>query len=64
MMAVQENNIARQFSRAAAAYDHTASIQKQIAKAGLAMLPGNTGRVLDIGCGTGCNTWHLAQRRV
>lgn len=61
MMAVQENNIARQFSRAAAAYDHTASIQKQIAKAGLAMLPGNTGRVLDIGCGTGCNTWHLAQ---
>lgn len=42
MMAVQENNIARQFSRAAAAYDHTASIQKQIAKAGLAMLPGNT----------------------
>ena len=61
-MAVQDSGIARQFSRAAASYDHSASIQKQIAKAGLAMLPGGEGRVLDIGCGTGCNTWHLAQR--
>lgn len=55
-------NIARQFSRAAPHYDKHASIQHEIAAAGLALVPGNSGRLLDIGCGTGRNSANLAAR--
>lgn len=55
-------NMARQFSRAAPQYDALANVQQRIAQAALTLLPVSTGRVLDIGCGTGRHTAALAAR--
>lgn len=55
-------NMARQFSRAAPQYDALANVQQRIAQAALTLLPISTGRVLDIGCGTGRHTAALAAR--
>lgn len=47
--------VARSFSRAAAKYDSAAHLQRRIGDRLLERLPasGETGRVLDLGCGTG-----------
>lgn len=55
-----KSRIARQFSRAASSYDYAAQVQKDIAQDALSYLPKTTGRLLDIGCGTGRNTQSLA----
>lgn len=54
--------VARQFSRAAPRYDRLASIQQHIAAQAMGQIPVSSGRLLDIGCGTGRNTALLAER--
>lgn len=56
---MHKQNIAREFSRAAAGYDQAAVLQREIAGRLLAGLPHLSGRVVDMGCGTGYVSRHL-----
>jgi malonyl-CoA O-methyltransferase len=53
-MKLAKNQIARQFSRAAATYDHAAQLQNRMASQLIEMIPANVhGSLVDLGCGTG-----------
>lgn len=62
MTARNKQQVARQFSRAAASYDKAAGIQQQVVTALLNDLPPLHGHWLDIGCGTGVALPHLRNR--
>ena len=48
-----KSRVARQFSRAASAYDDAAAVQLEIAEDALSLCVPGAGKILDIGCGTG-----------
>jgi malonyl-CoA O-methyltransferase len=53
-MTIDKNQVARQFSRAALDYDDFAVVQKEMAELLLAKIDDSTtGRLIDLGCGTG-----------
>ena len=61
--AINEQDVAHRFSKAAVQYNSIASVQRIIAKQALANLPIDLqGTVLDIGCGTGIHTQTLASK--
>ena len=61
--AINEQDVAHRFSKAAVQYNSIAGIQRIIAKQALANLPIDLqGTVLDIGCGTGIHTQTLANK--
>ena len=61
--AIDEQDIAQRFSKAAQAYDNHARIQSRIAITGLNNLPTKlTGTLVDIGCATGVHSYTLYQR--
>lgn len=61
--AINEQNVAHRFSKAAAKYNSIASIQRVIAEQALANLPkALQGEALDIGCGTGIHTQALVKK--
>jgi malonyl-CoA O-methyltransferase len=57
-----KNRIAKQFSRAANTYNSAADVQWHIAIDALAFVPGHCKVGLDLGCGTGRISQHLAAR--
>ncbi len=60
---LQQEQIERQFDRAAATYDSVASLQRQMADRLLADLPSQLeGHCVDLGCGTGALLQKLAKR--
>ena len=61
--AINEQDIAYRFSKAAVKYNSIASIQRVIAEQALANLPkALQGEALDIGCGTGIHTQALVKK--
>ncbi len=61
--AINEQDVAHRFSKAAVQYNSIAGVQRIIAKQALANLPIDLqGTVLDIGCGTGIHTQTLANK--
>jgi len=61
--AINEQNVAHRFSKAASKYNSIASIQRVIAEQALANLPkALKGEALDIGCGTGIHTQALVKK--
>ena len=53
-MKLAKDQIARQFSRAAATYDDAAQLQNEMAKRLIREIPAKaTGNLVDLGCGTG-----------
>ncbi len=63
---IDKKRVARSFSRAARTYDAAADLQRQVGDCLLSklpdVLPNNTARVLDLGCGTGYYYQTLQQR--
>ena len=58
-MKLAKDQIARQFSRAAATYDQAAQLQNEMAERLIAAIPAHAaGTLVDLGCGTG---WALDQ---
>ena len=61
--AINEQDVAHRFSKAAAQYNSIASVQRIIAKQAIKNLPiALQGKALDIGCGTGIHTQTLANK--
>ncbi|AMN11296.1 biofilm PGA synthesis protein PgaD [Alteromonas macleodii] len=61
--AINEQDVAHRFSKAAAQYNSIASVQRIIAKQAIKNLPISLqGKALDIGCGTGIHTQTLANK--
>lgn len=61
-MKLAKDQIARQFSRAAATYDHAAQLQNEMAEKLIGAMPTlATGKLVDLGCGTGWALNKLAQ---
>lgn len=57
-----KQRIARQFSRAAGQYDNAALVQSDIAFDAMQLVPNQSQRLLDIGCGTGRVTRLLSDK--
>ena len=63
-MKLAKDQIARQFSRAAATYDQAAQLQNEMAERLIAAIPANAvGELVDLGCGTGWALYQLAQTK-
>ena len=61
--AINEQDVAHRFSKAATQYNSIASVQRIIAKQAIKNLPiALQGKALDIGCGTGIHTQTLANK--
>lgn len=60
-MTIDKSQVARQFSRSAASYDAYARIQNSMAQRLTELLEPNSGRLIDLGCGTGRALMALSQ---